>query len=1248
MNNDDESFDISLSLRKRLDEINVQKEGTQANIKHASDQLHRLLEKGKKKSRETPAQLKAKINDLERRRTTTSLPLAEEKDILRQISMIERTLVQIEENQDHECLIQQKKAEVSTLRTSFRSIQAQIAELESALSKVELAKRLGCSTTDLAEHVLDCPANKLGQVIGKNGSNLKQLEKETGCQIDVDKKGSQVHLHGSVVAIQAAVEELENITLSIEETVRLPEAVHTHLYGKRTAALLKLQSLYPKVHFDLSRQSFTITLRGKPEIVALVKDSILGINVEMETMKLEGRETALVLGKQGVTVKQLVEEHNVAIDVTKESGDKDSSVVKIVGTSMNVASAKAAIQDILFNNEEVEVSIIVDALTRNKLLSDSGLLIKQLQEEVKGKCNHNNTMMNFEKLSKEEVKSSSTSTLFIKAPRMGIDSAMLVVKARVESYEANIFTMEVDGALIPLIIGKKGETINKLRSLGPGAEIHVEKTTGEIKILGSEEATMAIKNAIDDIVANNQIVNVAVDESMLGLIFGHQGKELKEEIQALDVSMANGSSRKYIKLRGQIEKITEAASILRDFVDNNYTVEMTHEAEDTEVLMNGGANSILNKIQTDHGVKVTSLKHRRMVVIRGTQDSAEKAEQDLKMFLYGGNGTAVSKIVIAGNAIGMVIGKGGSNIAKLRSNHGGVTISVGRSSNCICIRGGEDEVMSCRSEILRSVATTAMSESLQINKEDYENFSKPGMRTKIISDIPVSLDVKQSSIKIRGKCADVNDAKALLEDFITGIYKSCVVVSPFQFDRVSKCMEELERIRDTTKTQITCEKNTSAVHITGKRPSVKKAKVLLTNILEDLFPSQFTKVKMAKPLVQPVGNVEVLAEIAAESGCAVSLDRDTNSLLLHSSCSISVSTAVNLCEIRIKDCEKLTRVIRIDPHESWLLPKFLGKGGEVVSQLQTECDCKISIWKDELMVCISGNDEENVAKAKQLYDAIANQARKEHVYFEIPESAINVFVGKSGSNMKNLAKTHQVQIERVKKSTTKIRVFGDETCVNNAISAVKAWVDKWEAKNKGNIMVLESGEIEFLLSRSKFLIRDVEKKHGVKIEADPTRCTVVVRSKLNSAREAASASISFLIDNFRNALAKQEAVETKKENVIVAEGNHAQTDMKKYEKEPQSTQDNCGDVVENVPTVLKDITQQDMANVTRPHVTQNKASSLFNLLISDEAPPSEVAHSHEQWDSSTVSSVLENDSVAENSVPAGNYYKSAGGFAVRL
>jgi len=60
----------------------------------------------------------------------------------------------------------------------------------------------------------------------------------------------------------------------------------------------------------------------------------------------------------------------------------------------------------------------------------------------------------------------------------------------------------------------------------------------------------------------------------------------------------------------------------------------------------------LFQLSSDHGVKLPSLKHRRMVLIRGTQYSAEKAEYDLTIFLYGGDGIAVSKITIAGIIIG--------------------------------------------------------------------------------------------------------------------------------------------------------------------------------------------------------------------------------------------------------------------------------------------------------------------------------------------------------------------------------------------------------------------------------------------------------------------------------------------------------------------------------------------------------------------------------------------------------------------
>ena len=48
-------------------------------------------------------------------------------------------------------------------------------------------------------------------------------------------------------------------------------------------------------------------------------------------------------------------------------------------------------------------------------------------------------MISFEKLSRVEVKPSSTSTFFSTAHQMGVDSGTDVAKSRVESVESDIF-----------------------------------------------------------------------------------------------------------------------------------------------------------------------------------------------------------------------------------------------------------------------------------------------------------------------------------------------------------------------------------------------------------------------------------------------------------------------------------------------------------------------------------------------------------------------------------------------------------------------------------------------------------------------------------------------------------------------------------------------------------------------------------------------------------------------------------------
>jgi polyribonucleotide nucleotidyltransferase len=157
--------------------------------------------------------------------------LSEEKSILRQIDQIQKTKIQIDENEVQERAIQDKKSEIDILRNQARNMTAQIAELESAIAKIELAKRLGCTTNDLLTSAVDCPVDKLGEIIGKGGSNIKQLEQKTGCIIDVDQVKGQIHLRGNEDAIRKAVLAIESITLSLEEEFPLSSEVHSFLIG---------------------------------------------------------------------------------------------------------------------------------------------------------------------------------------------------------------------------------------------------------------------------------------------------------------------------------------------------------------------------------------------------------------------------------------------------------------------------------------------------------------------------------------------------------------------------------------------------------------------------------------------------------------------------------------------------------------------------------------------------------------------------------------------------------------------------------------------------------------------------------------------------------------------------------------------------------------------------------------------------------------------------------------------------------
>lgn len=140
-------------------------------------------------------------------------------------------MIQAQENKEHESLIREKKAEVEALRNEIRSLTAQISELNNAILKIELAGRLHCSTNDLETKVVECPVDKLGEVIGKGGSKLKELQQQTGCVVEVNRNDSKVILKGNTSAIQHAVKKIEDIILILDDEILLTSKIHSFLFS---------------------------------------------------------------------------------------------------------------------------------------------------------------------------------------------------------------------------------------------------------------------------------------------------------------------------------------------------------------------------------------------------------------------------------------------------------------------------------------------------------------------------------------------------------------------------------------------------------------------------------------------------------------------------------------------------------------------------------------------------------------------------------------------------------------------------------------------------------------------------------------------------------------------------------------------------------------------------------------------------------------------------------------------------------
>jgi hypothetical protein len=678
-------------------------------------------------------------------------------------------------------------------------------------------------------------------------------------------------------------------------------------------------------------------------------------------------------------------------------------------------------------------------------------------------------------------------------------------------------------------------------------------------------------------------------------------------------------------LRGKLEDITDAATLLRDFMALNHTIEIKFDADDTKVLIR--KDSIVSKFESETDVKIRILRSNRIIEIRGSEEKAKYVAAEIKNFLYGGNGYVVLRIAVFPTIIAAVIGKHGSKIAKYENEHEGVKIDMSSVNHIMTIRGEESTAYQARRAVLTEMLKIYANDSVDVPADLQKELSDKDNLQKITNGMPVSISFGGYQAKLRGNYMDVFAVKAAILSTLSGEYESRLALSPKVFDLMCTTDENfLGSVKNETSVRIEFERDFHSVVISGKRFNVKRAKKQLMEFIERSCPTLVSKVLIPKYLARAMTSL-ILTDIMAETGCDIVYDGELNMCLLHSiTSSERLASGVRMLEDFVKSCEKQIHVVHFKSTESWIANCLLTTYSNLLSDIEDKYECTIDVLKEEMLVTVTKKDLPVPDGAKAKLAELIDTAKSQNVFIEIPESSMTQFIGQSSKHIKNFAKMHNVQIERMKKSTSCLRIHGSKMAVSSAASAVKEWVSEWEAKNPGTMVKVEPTITDLLVKSEK---AKIARDFGVKIDINTEDSTVVIRGGKGDSLEKAT-----------HAIKKLAGISTSHKSSSVVQSSVNQPSLQRNQNKSPSNETNQLSLNEKVvPSVIIENKKSDGVRIKYETKPQN-ASKLFKFLVSDDAGPVTTADLQETWDASTVSSGLEN--VEEG------FFRSASGYTVRI
>ncbi|XP_053378526.1 vigilin-like [Mercenaria mercenaria] len=416
----------------------------------------------------------------------------------------------------------------------------------------------------------------------------------------------------------------------------------------------------------------------------------------------------------------------------------------------------------------------------------------------------------------------------------------------------------------PFVCGPSNSTVRQLMD-ETGAKINVPPPSvlsDEIVVSGEKEGVMKCKATIMAIYEEKkrkcQTVSVEVRKSQHKYVIGPRGNSLQEILAATGVSVEVpplDDPSETITLRGEQDKLGPALTMVYSKA-NSVVFAVVHAADWLHKYIIGKKGATVKNITSNFPkVHIEFTEGEDKIQVEGPPEEVDQAVKALEDFVKDLQSRMdFAEIEIDQRFHKHIIGKGGSNISKIKDETG-VAIRIpsdSENSNTIRIEGEPQGVKKAKKELLEMASRMENEKTRDIIIEQRFHRMLIGARGEGIKTVRDKFNQVQITFPDQGRKSDVvtlrgpkNDVdkcyqhlQKQTQDLIASNYQAQVhIFKDFHKNVIGKGGATIRKIREETDTRIdlpTEASDSDVIVITGKKPNVEAAKKKIEAIQKEL------------------------------------------------------------------------------------------------------------------------------------------------------------------------------------------------------------------------------------------------------------------------------------------------------------------------------------------------------------------------------------------------------------------------------